>query len=222
MFNVIWNEIELAIEHSYREYNKWYQRPNSVAMLHEIYYENDVPIEKIDGLKDKLIKITHNLFENITYTKMLQKEVNIQRDSEKYRFLNRNGIKVWLRMDLHYTDLMNSNRTVVDWKSGKTNKDDRYQLALYAHYVSKAYKMTNLNKIEIRNEYLLNNESKSYTLKQIDIDSMKDLIESSIGYMQSFLSEVDQNIPIEESMFEKTNNQSICSRCNFKEICNSK
>ena len=220
MFKTIWDDIERAVDKSFCDYNKWYEKPKSVPMLHEVYYENNIPGEKVADLKERLSMIIHNLFGNMTFTNMVQNKVHVQRDSEKYRFMNRDGIKIWLRMDLHYTNPINSTRTVVDWKSGKSNIQDRYQLALYSHFISRAYNIKNLDNIEIRNEYLLNNESKSYILKQVDIDNMKELINLSINHMQGYLAEVDENIPLEESCFDKTTNQSICNRCNFKEMCN--
>ena len=218
-FKAIWDDIEDAIEKSYRDYNLWYEKPKLFPMLHEVYYENNIPNEKVKDLKERLSRTIYNLFENRTFTNLIEKKIHVQRDSEKFRYMNRNGVKVWLRMDLHYTNFSNKIRTVVDWKTGKSNIDDRYQLALYAHFVSKAYNVHNLDNIEIRNEYLLNNESKSYTLKQIDIDNMKELIKSSIDYMQGYLANVDNNTPLEESCFDKTTNQTTCNRCNFKEMC---
>jgi hypothetical protein len=219
MFKTIWDDIEDAMQKSFSDYNIWYEKPKLVYMLHEVYYENNISNEKIADLKERLRRIIHNLFENMTFTNMIENKVHVQRDSEKYRFMKRNGVKIWVRMDLHYTNPINKTRTVVDWKNGKSTIDDRYQLALYAHFVSKAYKVNNLDNIEIRNEYLLNNESKSYILKQIDIDNMKELIKSSIEHMKGFLIDVEKNIPHEESCFEKTTNPNICSRCNFKEMC---
>ncbi|MDQ0216849.1 CRISPR/Cas system-associated exonuclease Cas4 (RecB family) [Oikeobacillus pervagus] len=219
MFNTIWKDIEKTINSSFHQYNDWYEKPSKVQMLHEVYYENDIPNEKMADMKERLNTIVHNLFENETFQNMVKKKVKNQPDSEKYRYMNRDGVKIWVRLDLHYTD-SNNNRTIVDWKTGKSNKDDRYQLALYSHFISKAYNISDLSRIGIRNEYLLNNESKAYKVNQLDINNMKELINTSIEYMQSFLEDAEKNIPLDDSCFTKTANQSICSRCNFKEICN--
>jgi CRISPR/Cas system-associated exonuclease Cas4 (RecB family) len=219
MVKTIWKEIEKTINGSFNQYNEWYEKPSKVPMLHEVYYENDIPSEKLSDMKGKLNVIVHNLFENETFQSMVKRKVKVQSDSEKFRFMNRDGIKVWVRLDLHYTD-SNNYRTVVDWKSGKSNKDDRYQLALYSHFISRAYNISDLSRIGLRNEYLLTNESKSYKVNQIDIDNMKELINLSIEHMQGFLEDTEKNIPLEDSCFTKTANKSICSRCNFKEICN--
>lgn len=219
MFNTIWKDIEKAINSSFHQYNEWYEKPSKVQMLHEVYYGNDVPSEKIADMKGKLNTIVDNLFENETFKSVVNRNVIVQPDSEKYRFMNRNGVKIWVRLDLHYIDSNNA-RTVVDWKTGKSNTGDRYQLALYSHFISRAYNISDFPRIGIRNEYLLNNESKSYTINQIDIDGMKELINLSIENMQGYLEDVNKNIPLEDACFTKTNNKSICSRCNFKEICN--
>jgi hypothetical protein len=219
IINHIWSEIEIAIESSFSDYNKWYESPSKFHMLHEVYYENNVPSKKIADLKERLYLLVNNLLENRTFISLIHKKINIQQDSEKFRYMNRNGIKIWLRMDMHYKDPVNLIHNVVDWKTGKSSTHDKNQLALYSHFVSIAYKINDLSKIEIRNEYLLNNESKPYSVEQIDIENMKKLIGQSINHMQSYLEDIEKNIPFNSSCFAQTSNQGICNRCNFKEMC---
>lgn len=214
----IWTEIQSAIDSSFKDHNHWYERPSKYTMLQEVYYENAVSNEKLSCVRGKLEKIIHNLYQNEVFIKLIQKQITINSDTEQYRFMNNNGIKIWLRLDLHYYDESQSN-VIIDWKSGKSDKDDRNQLSLYSHFVSRAYSVKDLSKIKIRNEYLLNNESKSYSVKQIDIENMKELINTSINHMQSFLEDVDKNIPFPSIYFRQTTNQEVCRRCNFKEMC---
>lgn len=214
----IWTEIQSAIDSSFNNHNHWYERPSKYTMLQEVYYENEVSNEKLSGIRVKLEKIIHNLYQNEIFIKLVEKKIKINSDTEQFRFMNNNGIKIWLRLDLHYYDQSQSH-VIIDWKSGNSDKDDRNQLALYSHFVSRAYAVKNLSKIKIRNEYLLTKESKSYSIGKIDIHNMRELINMSINHMQSFLVDVDKNIPIEASCFGKTINLNICNRCNFKEIC---
>jgi hypothetical protein len=214
----IWTEIERAIDSSFKNHNHWYERPGKYTMLQEVYYENTVSNEKLSGIREKLEKIIYNLYQNEVFIKLIEKKIMIKSDTEQFRFMNNNGIKIWLRLDLHYFD-QTQDHWVVDWKTGKLNENDRNQLALYAHFVSRAYRVKDLSKIKIRNEYLLNKESKSYSINPIDIENMKEVINTSIHFMQSFLDEVENNIPLHESCFSQTSNQNVCSRCNFKEMC---
>ncbi|WP_442598144.1 PD-(D/E)XK nuclease family protein [Neobacillus sp. D3-1R] len=219
-FNHIWIQVEEVIDCSFSDYNKWFEKPSRINMLHEVYYEDNVSNEKISNLRERLIVVIHNLYENEIFVELLQKKINVHPHTEQFRFMSKDGIKIWLRVDLLYRDrITGDNLILVDWKTGKSDDNDRNQLALYSHFVSKAYKVSELSKIKIRNEYLLNNESKSYSVKPIDIDNMKELINMSINYMQSFLEEVDKNIPLPSSCFSQTSNQEVCRRCNFKEMC---
>ncbi|WP_191559374.1 PD-(D/E)XK nuclease family protein [Metabacillus idriensis] len=219
MFASIWGDIEEVMEKSYRDYNRWYENPSKNKMLHEVYYENEIAPEKVQNLEEKLKQIVHNFMENKTFEEMVSRKVYIAKDTESFRYMKKGDIKIWLKMDLHYFDPMTNKRAILDWKTGNSNQADRSQLALYAHYISTLYKISDLDNIEIRNEYLLTDESKSYKLKKIDIDNMRELTDLSIAHMQSYLLDIEKNIPLDEAYFQKTNNQSVCSRCNFREIC---
>lgn len=219
MYTHIWSNIERIINHSFSQYLQWYEKPKSVLMLHEVYYENNIPTDTLSTLKKRLEKIVNHLFQNETFLDVINNRVAVERDSEKFRYMINKGIKIWLKMDLYYTNPVTQKHTVVDWKTGKSSRDDRYQLSLYSNYISKSSSISDLDKIEIKNEYLLANESKSYSIKQVDINNMRSLVDISINQMKSYLKDCEGNIPLDITFFKKTTVESTCSKCNFKEIC---
>ncbi|MEH7075909.1 PD-(D/E)XK nuclease family protein [Neobacillus drentensis] len=217
MFCSIWNEIMVLVETSLHHPEVWYEDPRN-KMLFEAYYNSEIPDSKLEETKERLKQIVQNFFQSDTFREVTQNHYPVWKTSEKFRHMMNGNIKVQIKMDLLYSDKKTKVVHLVDWKTGKIREEDRYQLALYSHYISHAFKR-DLSQIKLVNEYLLDNQRKDYQLQQIDIQNMREVVANSISYMQSFLEVPDSNVPLDQSFFEQTANEQVCVFCSFKEIC---
>ena len=66
-------------------------------------------------------------------------------EAERFRYTHMNDVKVTIVMYFVYRDIQEGKWIIVDWKTGKESYEDRHQLALYALYLQKAFKVKDLN-----------------------------------------------------------------------------
>jgi hypothetical protein len=123
-------------------------------------------------------------------------------------------------LDLVYRDLQKGKYVIVDFKAGRRpgGDGDRTQLMLYGKFIQEAFEI-DLGQIELRNEYLQDGISVTYTPKSIDFTNIDYLLQTSMELMYTYLQDEEQNTPKEIEAFNQTENMSSCKRCNFKELC---
>jgi hypothetical protein len=69
-------------------------------------------------------------------------------------------------------------------------------------------------------EYNLSfDKSNWFSVSQEGMKGIKGYINGSIKDMRSLLTDVPDNIPMEEDRFSKIEDEHITSRCNFKKVC---
>ncbi len=74
-------------------------------------------------------------------------------------------------------------------------------------------------KIKLFEYNLLSDQSVEFSVKAGEIDNTKAYIRGSIADMRSLLADIEKNIPKEEQLFKKVEDQSIRNRCNFRKVC---
>ncbi|PBB07114.1 PD-(D/E)XK nuclease family protein [Salimicrobium humidisoli] len=219
MKNYIRQKLNLAYRDSYhREYN-WWRRPKGYTMLHEVYYGNAIPEEKIDKIKYRLDTVLKNFLSSPTFRDMLDTENTDFVESEKFRYLLIDGVKVWVVMDLLYYHHQSGKWVIVDWKTGKQTEEDRNQLALYAMYVQHTFPVESLDEITIRNEYLLDGSTEEHKLTEEEIVRVQDMFNLSLREMEEYMEDREKNIPKPITSFPMQQNRRICASCNFQELC---
>ncbi|WP_173918406.1 PD-(D/E)XK nuclease family protein [Halobacillus sp. Marseille-Q1614] len=199
----------------------WQHRPKHYTMLHEIYYSqtNTLPAGKIEKITERLHTTVKNFYASTSFADVLNKKDMRFLESEKFRYMMINGVKIFIVMDLVYKDLKNNRWVIVDWKTGKSSEEDRNQLALYALYLKQKYNIDSLEVIVIRNEYLLDGTSVEHTLTEHDVMNVQRLYNISIEHMQSLLADESKNAPKPLDSFPMQTNPKICAMCNYQELC---
>ncbi|MCA0971202.1 PD-(D/E)XK nuclease family protein [Halobacillus litoralis] len=206
---------------STRKEHLWRNRPKHYTMLHEIYYSqtNTLPQAKVKKITDRLNTTVKNFFASQSFADVLNKRDMQFIDSEKFRFMKTDGVKVFIVMDLVYKNLAEDKWVIVDWKTGKKSEEDRNQLALYALYLQQKYKIESIDQIVIRNEYLLEGGHVDHKLTKQDLINVQHLYQASIERMKDYLNDPVKNEPLPLHQFPLQDDPRVCSRCNYQELC---
>ncbi|KHE72717.1 hypothetical protein LD39_03135 [Halobacillus sp. BBL2006] len=206
---------------STRKEHLWQHRPKHYTMLHEIYYSqtSTLPESKIKKIQERLSSAVKNFYASQSFADVLNKEHMKFIDSESFRFMKTDGVKIFVVMDLVYKDLQKDKWVIVDWKTGKSSDEDRNQLALYALYLKQKYDIPSIDDIVIRNEYLLEGNHIEYQLKEQDLINVQHLFQSSMEQMKAYLEDQKQNRPLPIEHFPMQEDPRICARCNYQELC---
>ncbi|MGE6897096.1 PD-(D/E)XK nuclease family protein [Priestia flexa] len=196
----------------------WYKDPKENHMLFEIYYDGDLT----NTTKQLIKKKVDNCIEHFLHSKTLNDQIYTGRskvmESEKFRSFCLDGIRVILSADLIYYDDYNDLWGIVDWKTGKESAFDPVQLSIYGMYVEARYG-AKISDVIVTNEYLETGNSKSYIVDSSEINQVKTLVKQSAER----ITKLEANLGIQSDkimdVFQKTENQNVCERCNFKAIC---
>lgn len=213
------NQLNRAFIDSTKNKEAWHERPKHYKMLHEIYYNGKLEEEDIEKIKDRISVCIHHFLKSKSFTDLTSKKEMQFIQSEEFRTMELLGVKVYVVIDFLYKDVNEDKWIIVDWKTGKETLEDRYQLALYALYLKNVFRVP-LEKIEIRNEYLLTGNCQQYSLTEIDLKHVLDRMKMSLLEMGKYVKDEDTNEPIDLAYFAKTENMNRCNRCNYKELCN--
>jgi hypothetical protein len=108
---------------------------------------------------------------------------------------------------------------IYDWKTGKSLSEDlSIQLGCYALYATEKWNVRpeSLSVIEYNLSF---DKSSWFSVSRDEIKGVKGYINGSIKDMQSLLTDVPNNIPMEEDRFSKIEDAHITSRCQFRKVC---
>ncbi|NIK29431.1 CRISPR/Cas system-associated exonuclease Cas4 (RecB family) [Thalassobacillus devorans] len=206
---------------STRREHLWHDKPKHYTMLHEIYYsqQDKLPPNKTAKIQSRLGTAMNNFLKSQTFQD-IQTPENIRFvASEDFRYMMIGDVKIYIVMDLVYRDINQDKWVIVDWKTGKASAEDRNQLALYALYLKQRYQIDSLDKIVIRNEYLLEGYHKEHALNATDLINVQNLFGMSIQEMSHYLADVEKNEPLSIDQFPKYQEDHKCARCNYQELC---
>lgn len=211
-------QLNSAFIDSTKKEEEWRARPKHFKMLHEIYYYGRLEPSAIAEIEQRIASCIHNFLTSESFTALTRKREIKLLQSEEFRTMTLKGVMVYIVIDFLYQDLKNDKWVIVDWKTGKENLEDRYQLALYALYLKEKYKVP-LEKIEIRNEYLLTGTQQSNGMTEIDLEHVLERMDMSLLEMGKYIIDDDTNQPVDLDYFPKTEQEFKCARCNYKELC---
>jgi len=108
---------------------------------------------------------------------------------------------------------------IYDWKTGKSLSEDlSIQLGCYALYAMERWNVSpeSLSVIEYNLSF---DKSNWFSVSQEEMKGMKGYINGSIKDMQSLLSDVSNNLPMEEDRFIKIEDELVSLRCNYRKVC---
>lgn len=198
--------------------DEWFQKPNRYTMLFDMYYDGELPEQGVREIHERLRTCLQNFLHSKSFRELTSSQNMKVMESEKFRSIEMNGVKVYAVMDTIYHDTEKDKWIIVDWKTGKHSSDHIGQLAVYAFYLMKKWDIP-LEKIVIRNEYLLTGSCHTYHLTSDDINAMVEQMDESVQAMETYQHDGETNEPVPLEQFQPTSHTFRCQRCNYKEIC---
>ncbi len=138
---------------------------------------------------------------------------------EDFSSFNLNNTKIWAVLDCSFRT-KDGGVTIIDWKTGRSMSEDvSMQLACYAMYAVEKWGV-DPESVKLIEYNLLANQGVEFTVGVSEIENTKTYIAGSIVDMQSFLVDVVNNMPKEESAFLKMQDEGTRANCNFRKVCN--
>lgn len=200
-----------------KQVDRWQRMPNKTMMLHEMYYEGQLPEKTVQLIRDKIEPCVSNFFQSATFSEVQNDRQLELMEAENMKTTPFEDDHLYVIPDLVYRR-SDGVVVIVDWKTGKEYEQNEDQTLLYAMYACEHYQVP-LGQIEIRLEYLLTGTYKTIIPDQTSIDRTRAWIRDSLTSMKNVLENVALNKPLAETMFTSTNDVFACKGCNFREIC---
>lgn len=162
-------------------------------MLFEMYYDGKLDQKEVNDYRERLEIVFENLFYSSSFQDITTRQFTMRfHHSKEFRYKLIDGVKVFVVMDLLYRDIEKGKWIIVDWKTGKESDDVRIQLAVYAYYLMTIFE-ADLDEIEIRNEYLLTGNNRTYVVNKQEIEKMLYQMRNSVQLMKQYQADILKN-----------------------------
>ncbi len=192
---------------------EWERSPKWRRMFHEFYYDTGIGENRIAESRD----ILRTCFDNLLVSKSFREAVAAPfvevKNVEEFATFYIDETPIHAVPDLVYRK-GDDTWTVVDWKSGKREEDDREQALVYALFLREMHGVRGPD-IGVRIERLAHGTAEDYAYTQKDLDDGVDEIRDSIAAMRTYLDDVELNAPNENESFPLRSDMSTCRFCNF-------
>ncbi|MDR7866519.1 MAG: PD-(D/E)XK nuclease family protein [Sporomusaceae bacterium] len=187
-----------------------------VVMLQEAYYFMDASlIRRIEGFREKIKLLVNNLVASQTLKEIDPSKSRQVLEVDRLTDFRFEGTKIFVKLDL--LDSIKAPIYVIrDFKTGDTV--DMYQPPLYTLAVMNRFAVPQ-DTVETYIEYLNHNQAKRFPVTTRLIDHTAEFMRTSIAEMKGFLKNRAKNTPLSADAFPGQNNDEICYRCNFIEVC---
>jgi len=193
----------------------WRDNPKQFTNLFEHYYNIEIPKERTDEIKNKILLCLENFWNSEIFAFIRSTDHRSWKAIEQLRTFALGECKIWVRIDfaLSHQGFL----SIYDWKSGKEEESDLRQLVCYALYAMEVWAFPH-DRIKIIPFYLKENSFKEHTLTPEQIIDAKEEIFQSVARMVAVLDDPVENRASIEN-FQMTTDIRKCKRCFFQEIC---
>ena len=207
------------------KHQRWKQNAKKFTCLHEHYYPQFLPESQAEWPKRVAMDVKTCISNFITAVLPRIKDVRPDQeipirtvkmgDPESFEF---DGVKVYAIPDYVYRD--GDTLHIIDWKSGRPMESHASQIAVYGLWAGVQHGIPP-RQIETHLEYLMSGQTASARLGDEDVAEISQLIRSSVADMTEYLENADRerNVPVSKDEWDMAADMSVCSRCNFYELC---
>lgn len=193
--------------------NYW-MNPKSLA-LHEHEYEINLEPDKWQDIYNSVESCLKNFFTSNFYRSLPELKECRWLPIEKFEYFNLGGYKINVKLDFAY--FKDNLLTIIDWKTGRSDYEDKNQLSCYGLYAREKWGQLpeRVNTIEYN---LYTQTAKKRILSHKALEDVQNYIHCGIENIKNYLDDVENNIAKIEK-FPKILDERICRSCNFFKIC---
>jgi len=197
---------------------KYMQDPKRNLGLFEHEYLKPVTDEVWKSIHDEAAVCLKNFIASSFYKELGsddKKDWLVIEDLEEFDF---QGSKVFVKLD--FARKKEGIVEIFDWKTGKEEKGATIQIGAYAIYAMQKWNIP-LSGIRAYLVYLSGPDPvpQEQPLTGKLIEDARNTISKSISQMKTLLLDPKRNIPKPREFFKFTENERLCSYCNFYKMC---
>lgn len=194
---------------------QWRLDPKRYVNLFEHYYQREVPRERTDEIKQRVLQCLENFWRSPVFAWIQQTQPTDWKSLEDFQEFQLGRFTITVKMDLALE--RDGMLYICDWKTGQQDGKDMTQMACYALYAMKVWGYR-LDQIKIVLAYLRENVFQEYQPSPEEIIEAQDRILESCYGMQASLTDPVANLASIEN-FPMTLERWRCQRCAFWEVC---
>lgn len=198
-----------------------YHDAKRYAILFEDYYGRGIDERERDAALELVRDCTAGLASNIYARRAfgVAKERLRMVDPDDFEAMRIvvDGVIVYASPDLVVADAA-GDMHVVDWKTGKPEKANVAQLAMYGLYVAERTGVP-LERIVAHVVYVRYGEVEKHANLRDSVEEGRRRISTFTADVRDRLTDVENNIAGDIERFPMTENLMLCRRCQFQEIC---
>jgi hypothetical protein len=194
---------------------EWRVDPKRRVNLFEHYYNRDVPRERTDDIKQRVIQCLENFWRSPVFEFIRHVQSKDWKSLEDFQEFELGHFTIIVKMDLAFEH--DGRLYIYDWKTGQQDGKDVMQLVCYALYAMKVWGYR-VDQIKIVLAYLRDNVFQEYQPSPQDIIEAQDRILEGCHQMQASLTDPRANVASIEN-FPMTFERGRCQRCFFWEAC---
>ncbi|HEY8239801.1 MAG TPA: PD-(D/E)XK nuclease family protein, partial [Kiritimatiellia bacterium] len=185
--------------------------------LFEHEYEQDVPDAEWKAAAERAEQCVRAFMKSELLAELRTIPAADWLEVEEFSGFPIDGLKVLVQLDAAYRK--DGVIHVCDWKTGKrADESNELQLACYALYAMHKWRQDPAQ-ISCTLFYLPACERVTWTPEPGRLEAVKDYVHESADEMLFPLTDPQQNIAGDEEVFEFTENERACRRCNFLRAC---
>ena len=194
---------------------QWENNVKRNLNLFEHYYACEPTREELKVKLEKVTKSIRNFYQSGLWEKFSKLPHENFLSVDELDSFDFEGVKVFAVPDFSIHD--GQEYLLYDWKTGKQNEKDVWQLSCYQHYAVNKWKIL-AEQIRIIPVYLTQDNLAPSPIEAIAPDKIKEYMRQSLREMKSILIDSREN-KVDIESCPKTDCLWRCKKCKFQEIC---
>jgi CRISPR/Cas system-associated exonuclease Cas4 (RecB family) len=214
--------VDVTLKKMRQEYiSSWHgryrERPKSCGLFEHEYGTGRGEDDWRDA-SEQVEKCLRTFYESDVYARLraLPREAWLEAEEWAHFFLD--GVKVWVKLDCAYRG--DEGQVVIyDWKTGKRlSEETSLQLSCYALYVGQKWN-ADAARVIAREYNLFHDDEREFAVTAEDLDATVTYMRAAFDDMRLLLDDAENNVPLPEDRFVRTDVERYCERCNFLRVC---
>lgn len=193
----------------------WEARPNKRVHLLEHHYGHELPPERTDAVRDLLERSAAYFCEAPELEAVRASDPADWRALEELDSFEHAGVQVYAMPDFVHAEA--GALHVWDWKTGRPRDEDAFQLATYALYAVRKWRV-DPERIELHAAYLGAGEVRDSRVDAESLEATAAAIERGIESLRAAHYDPDRE-PARLELFPARPAPSRCGSCRFLEVC---